>query len=724
MSIALSFDASTVITEDPSHPASHIVKKELFDPDIMRSILSDERYPAIDRAKLKKYYKTRLHPNETRVVYNYGKGYETSQLGRLYPDNGLGLQSFGSDIRNPLTAKYYWDIDIENAHYIFAQKLADEKGLKTDIMKYYITNRNECLSKVASNKATAKTAFLKVLYGGDIFLHDIYNTCEDEPDGDLSILIDLKREVNALMDIIWHEREDVRRHCLRKSNPKASVLSVVLQTIERQVLLTLDKYLTEKGRPYDVLIHDGGLIRRLEGETAFPADLLRSAEEFLLSETGYNLHLVNKPIVHNYDLKPEVIYITEGVTVDTFRAVKETFEKKYFYLKVNASICEIQDDHSLLMMSVDHATKNLSNLCFEYRKDNIIKRIPFLPLWMSCPDRREYNDLVFKPDMSQSDKEYNTFIPLRGSLMPHTGGEKGLARFMDITLNLANGNPDHRDYIIKWIALKLQKPWVIPGVCLVFTGPQGVGKSLLWNFVGTKLIGRDQYICTDNILKDIFDKYSEAELSNLCCLMEETSSSLTRKLANSLKAKFTATQTRINPKEVRPYDIDTYMSYVLLTNDATPVKLENDDRRYAIFNTGSDHKGDFSYWTETATLFNDDAVAGTVFAHLMSLDLSDFIVRNYPETELRQIMIDAERPLEEAFLIEFAADSSDNEWRGSNQAFYQIYSHWCNKYEVRAKSAITFGRELTPYILRGWISNSKTNGIHGKIVNLGFIRSS
>lgn len=723
MSITHSLDTSTCITEDPSHPSAHIVKKELFDPNVMRSLLSDERYPAIDRARLKKYYKTRIHPNETRVIYNFGKGYEISQLGRLYPDNGLGLQSFGSDIRNPLTAKYYWDIDIENAHYIFAQRLADERGLKTDIIKHYIANRNDCLTAVSTDRVVAKTAFLKVLYGGDISLYDITNQDTGEPDGDLRILLSIKKEVDALMERIWFERDDVRKHCLRKTNPKASVLSVVLQTIERQVLLSLDKFMTEKGRSFDILIHDGGLVRRLENETVFPNDLLRSAEEYILSETGYTLHLVNKPIIHTYDLKPEILYIADGVTIDTFRNKKELFEKTYFYLKENSTICEIRSDGTLLMMTLEHASKNLANFCFEYRKESTIKRVPFLPIWMSCPDRREYDKLVYKPDMLFGEKEYNTFLPLRGSLMPYTGGEKGLARFMDIALNLAKGIPEHRDYIIKWIALKLQKPWVIPGVCLVFTGPQGVGKSLFWNFVGSKLIGNNQYICTDNIVKDIFDTYSEAELSNLFCLMEETSSSLTRKLANNLKAKFTATRTRINPKDIRPFDIDTFMSYVLLTNDATPVKLENGDRRYCIFNTGSDYKGKYDYWTETATLFNDDTVAGTIFAHLMSIDLTGFNVSNFPVTELREIMLDAERPTEEAFLVEMASQLEGDEWRGTNQSFYQLYSNWCNKYEIRPKSAIVFGRDLTPYILKGWVFNYKSHGLHGRGLDLKSIRS-
>jgi hypothetical protein len=705
----------SMVSDDTTHPSAHIVKKEKFDPDVMKSLLQDERYAVADRIRLKKYFKHRLHTNETQVVYNYGKGYETSQQGRLYPDGGLGLQCFSRDIRNPLTAKYYWDIDIENAHYVFAQHLAEERGLKTDCMKMYIENRNACLSSVSENRSTAKTAFLRILYGGDITLYDHTLGEYVEPEGDLSFLYSLREEVNSLMDRIWLENDDVRKHCLRKRNPKASVLSIVLQTIEKHVLLTLDRFLTEKGRSMDVLIHDGGLVQRLEGETEFPQELLHEAESIILAETGYVLALINKPIVHSYDMKQEVLYIAEGVSMDTFRKKQIEFEKHHFFLRENGCICEMRIDGSLLLMVNEHAAKNMANVVFEFRKDNILKRVAFYPIWLSCGDRREYDKLVFKPDCICKENEYNTFLPLRGSSCPIATGNEGLNRFMEIALVLTKGNTSHRDYILQWIALKLQKPWIIPEVCLVFTGPQGIGKNMFWEFVGTKLIGKEQFIYTNNIMKDIFDKHSEAQMSKLFCLMDETQSSITRKMANDLKGIITAKMTQINPKDIRPFQIDTFMSYVLLTNDSTPVKLENGDRRYCVFHTGDDHKGDFAYWKETSSLFERDDVAGSVFSYLMGLELSGFVVNNFPITEIREIMLENERSLEEKFLIEISSDMKED-WRGTSQEFYKLYSEWCRKYEIRPKSAVGLGRELSPFIFKGWLGNYKNHGIHGRII--------
>ena len=656
MSVSTSLDSRYTITEDPSHPSAHIVKKELFDADVMKSLLSDERIAAVDRARLKRYYKSRSRLNEVTVIYNFGKGYEKSQHGRIYPDYGLGLQSFARDLRNPLSAKFYWDIDIENAHYVLAKRLADERGLRTTAMQYYISNRDDCLAQVSAQNAVGKVAFLKVLYGGDITLYDSHINVSEEPEGDLSFLHSLKTEVDALTDRIWLEFDDVRKHCLRKHNPKSSVLSIVLQTVERHVILGLDRFFTGKGRSMDVLIHDGGLIRRLEGESEFPVKLLREAEETLFAEMGYEFRLVNKPIRHNYDLKPEVLYIAEGVPLDLFLRRKEEFERNHFYLRENGTICEIRHDGSVLMMNNDHAARNAASLSFEIRKESMIKLVPFFPIWIASKDRREYDRLVYKPDGICGEREYNTFVQLVGGIMPTEGGIAGLERFLEIALNLVAGNAEHREYLIKWIALKIQKPWIVPGVCLVFTGSQGVGKSMFWSFIGNRLIGRSQYVYSDNIARDIFDTYSEAQMSNLLCLMEETSSSVTRKMANELKAKITATEARINPKDVRPFSIDTYLSWVLLTNDASPVKLESGDRRYCVFHTGSAHKGDFAYWSESAALFENDCVAGAVFEYLKGIDLTGFVISAFPVTELREVMLDAERPAEEMFLLEVARE--------------------------------------------------------------------
>jgi hypothetical protein len=154
------------------------------------------------------------------------------------------------------------------------------------------------------------------------------------------------------------------------------------------------------------------------------------------------------------------------------------------------------------------------------------------------------------------------------------------------------------------------------------------------------------------------------------------------------------------------------------------VKLESGDRRYCVFHTGSEHKGDDSYWKETVDMFERYSVIGAIYKYLMELDLSDFIVTKFPVTELREVMMDAERPVEEMFLRETASELEGDEWSGSNQEFYRIYVEWCRKYDIRPKSAIGLGRDLTPYVMKGWLCSYKNDTVLGKKVHLNKIKSS
>ena len=73
-----------------------------------------------DRERLSHYNKHRINGGSVITSHRYATGCEEHQLGRLFPEDGVGLQSFRFDIRNPLIQKHYWDTDIENCHYCIA----------------------------------------------------------------------------------------------------------------------------------------------------------------------------------------------------------------------------------------------------------------------------------------------------------------------------------------------------------------------------------------------------------------------------------------------------------------------------------------------------------------------------------------------------------------------------------------------------------------------------
>ncbi len=300
-----------------------VVKVERYDADVMDQLLCDSRFSKKDLGNLGRYKRSRKGGNEHEVIYHYGRGCETAQLGRLYPHGNQGLQDFPFDIRNPLLEKYYWDCDMANCHYNILAKLGEDWGVRTASVRQYIANRDAELAKVSSSRSVAKTAFLKVAYGGDIKLYnDQYSDDGIAPDGDVTLLKAIQQEIKAIVDLCWSRYECHRKIVAKKANPKFSLFALILQTEERKCLLAMDAYMKTQGRRLDVLIHDGGEIYKLDGEREFPVALLRGAEAYIRDKTGYSHQLVIKPLTHNFTKQVDKL-LGPDVVVDAVYAARE-----------------------------------------------------------------------------------------------------------------------------------------------------------------------------------------------------------------------------------------------------------------------------------------------------------------------------------------------------------------------------------------------------------------
>ena len=194
------------------------------------------------------------------------------------------------------------------------KKQCEIKGLKCDYIKKYIDDREHYLKLVSSNRKKAKTEFLKILYGGDIKL---YRDDFEEVDGEINyqgiaFLKELQIEVNNLMEFIWNENKHLHKlktgkgkdakPINKKPNPKASLMSIIFQTEERKTLMCIDFVLKIYNRSLSVLIHDGGYVEKLPGETCFSVTLLINVSTLVSYMTKYDIVLTQKEITYEWTL--------------------------------------------------------------------------------------------------------------------------------------------------------------------------------------------------------------------------------------------------------------------------------------------------------------------------------------------------------------------------------------------------------------------------------------
>lgn len=678
-----------------------IVKTELFDINMMENLASHDGISVDVKTLLKAYKKKREDGSKVQVIYEYGKNFKKLKLGRLYPQKGLGLQNFPSDVRSALAQKYYHDIDMVNSQPTILSQLCEKNGWACDHLKDYVDNRAIYLEEIMKHKNcdrdAAKTLCISIMFGA-------------KPSDVPKCIQLLVNELDKISTNAIKQFPELYALCkkLDKENPKASCLANVLQDIEFKILREIDVKLQERDRSMDVFIHDGGLVRRIDDEKEFPKEILEEISAEIKESTGYSIKLSEKPLQHSFEFKKDVIRCA-NVLEREYQQRKELFEETHFYCSDTSTIC-LETDKGLIHISKADARETLAKFNFQKIVDNTVRTISFVGEWLKDPTKRMINKLVFEPekDLEIKEDEYNLFRGFEASQYQGVVNEKDaiLDRFKIIIEQNAGKKTELVSYITNWFAHLVQYPTKIPGVAIVLINTDhGTGKDTLGNFIGSRVIGDSYFKNIINVETELFDSHSIAFDKTLFMKLEEVNGAANRKFSDMLKSMITAKQATINPKGMKKYTTNVYPHMFMTTNNVTPVKIEPNDRRFFISYTSSDYRADREFWKETHRLFDLPEAGAVVYEYLMNIDLSKFIVQDFPKTEYRESLALMETPSEVLFLRE----TESFEALPATELFEQ-YHYYCEENHLTPKTLIGFSRALSPLIEQKIIIRRLLNG--------------
>jgi hypothetical protein len=592
---------------EPTYP---LTKTEKFCEDTMKGILVDEAFSKSDRARLSQYNKHKVGAGRVLVSYRLGLGCEELKLGRLFPEEGLGIQAFSRIMRNPLMAKNYWDLDIENCHYRIAEQYAEEHGLKHDKISEYCDKRDEILAMTSNSRIKAKTEFLKLLYGGNIKLYDETFV---EQEGDISIegnqfLVDMKKEIFCLMESVWNAHPHLHKFKAggkgavpinKKPNPKASLMSLVFQTREREILMWIDWVLRQSGRPFCVLIHDGGYIEKLANETeAMFEDWLEGVYD-LICNIPECITLSVKPITHDWKPSP--------VSLSPYERIKIEFEKTHAIVGGNL-VC-IHADGKREVIKLKRDDPRFSHL--NWFDTNNAFGVPmikyFLAKWLDDHDVIRYDRMDFIPDRTKCpEKVYNLFDGFEADKLKYAEMTdekideliKPIKRHLDL-LTTNNG-----DWILDWLSNIIQDPMnrsqVAPlirdeGNMLVLGG--GTGKTSFFDWVMNEIIG-DKYCYSVANNAEMYESFNGRFEGKLLVVVEEANGDANFKNNDTLKAKLTSKKTSVNKKGIESYEVQDYSRWCFFSNNRNPIAINSHSRRFAVMDTNPAKRGDDVYFTK------------------------------------------------------------------------------------------------------------------------------
>lgn len=677
-----------------------VVKTEMYDVDAMESLLSHDGVNQDSKKLLKAYKRLRVNGNTVQVVYEYGKKVKSARIGRLYPQRGLGLQNFPSDVRACLAQKYYWDVDMVNSQPVLLCQMAEKNGWRCDRLKEYVEKRSDKLKEIMEmlecDRDGAKTMCISVMFGAQ------YKKAPP-------FILELQQELIQLTQNIVNAHPEIVKAL--KGEDAKTIVAHVLQNQEFIILQFIDKKLQEYGREMDVYIHDGGCVRRLADEKEFSSDLLRQLEKDVSAKFGYAIKLEVKPLTHSFEFKKDKMR-TELVSEKDYQKRKEQFEQDHFFCLENQTICK-KTINGLSQFP-------LKNLCtvfapYHFERQNskgVMKVEKFIDLWCNDPMKETRERLVFRPTHQDiSDSEYNLFHGFAGAKYQEPIDEKVRDLVEERFTELIKVNSAYDDtvyqYQLRWFALLIQRPDVIPGVALIWQNTkQGTGKDMTVDFIGKSVIGESFYKNIRNVETELFDPHSTAREGTLLMKLEEADGAKNRRFDSLLKSEITSTWATINPKGLKKYDMDVFPHIVMTTNKAVPVKIEEQDRRYCIVATSDKYHGNSAFWTETLALLNRPEAGRIVYDLLMRQDLDGFNVRDFPKTMYHEHLSQSEVASEVQFIAECEPFT---DLKGT--ALHALYVRWCADNELTPKGAVHFCRSLAPAIATGVVSRRLKDGM-------------
>jgi len=685
-----------------------INKVEIYDADIMEGLLRHAGVCDQDKACLRRYKKRRINGNTVQIIYDYSDGPARAMMkGRLYPDPFLGLATFPREIRAALAQKYYDEIDMENSQPVLLAQIGRREGIQTAALDEYVETRASVLEAIQKKenktRSEAKDICIAVLFGG---------IREEHP-----LLPRMKVELDLLAGIVCNRYPDYltlakksKEAKARKGNLPASALAQYAQDQETKILLIIEMFLAEKGYQMDVLQHDGGDVRKKDGQS-IPLTLLKEAEGVVAEKTGFKITLTVKPLTHSFDFTPasNETFIPRTTLINDSWAAERLVDAVGDKLRMvgNDLYCEGADG---IWESGDQGVRMLIE---QHEKQLIWKQMNEMGMTMTFDYGGNVNKIAHliqqtrvKAKAGKLPLQFLYTRTLKDSIDDETAAE-AVALFKELLFLVAGKQEPLSDYLTKWLAHILQYPYILAGVLIILSGGKGVGKDTLIDFLIAHVFGSHSATnYSDN--RQFFDKYDTGRKGKLLIKLEEADRRVCVDNASTLKAMITTDTATFNPKNEKAVVVPNYCRFIFTTNKPNPVDFGDGERRFVILSSAADKKGDYAFWTMVrAKLFNNEAGLA-VANYLLSIDLTDFNIRTLPPNEYQEAVVETEIRSEQHFITQWSGTST------LATTLFNEYRDYCRASDFHyVDNAASFGRIMLQFIADGSVvKKRKADGIH------------
>jgi hypothetical protein len=247
--------------------------------------------------------------------------------------------------------------------------------------------------------------------------------------------------------------------------------------------------------------------------------------------------------------------------------------------------------------------------------------------WLKHPMRRQYDTMRFMP-LIEKDGVYNLW---RGFAYESVPGDCSLY-LQHVKENICNGNEIYYEYLICWMARAVQEPASAGEVAVVLRGGKGTGKGWFARTFG-RLFGRHfLHIANAKHLVGNFNAHLQD-----CCMLFADEAFFAGDKSHESVLKMLITED-ILPIEKKGYDVEAQPNFVhmiMASNDPHVIRATGDERRYFVLNVGEGKRQNAEFFGRLNEQMENGGYEALLY-YLQSVDISNFQVRNVPQTDALQ----------------------------------------------------------------------------------------
>ena len=274
---------------------------------------------------------------------------------------------------------------------------------------------------------------------------------------------------------------------------------------------------------------------------------------------------------------------------------------------------------------------------------------------------------------------------------------------------IARGNEKYYNYMKDWIIRPLQNPNKKNKSAVILCGKEeGTGKTWAAQIIarlhgkfGEENVGNMKTVCGD----------FNAKLENKTLMVVNEVKNVDNSIwynNDALKSLITDDTVIIEKKGIDAMTCENNINFLFVSNNERPVNINNEDRRYVVFEPSPIHgKDDFEYWNEHFYGLKDDQqFLENLYNWCLKQDISNYNPRDIPMTEAKMELIAQNRPRHEDFIIEHIEKFKDG---FEKQDCFSEYQYWCNRNGYKNPGNIkTFNDNLSKYVVWGQRKDSKS----------------